>query len=155
MHLRFKLYLLLLAGNVSAQVTKNIIVKNPLAITSFIENKGQWQNINNKIPILFQTEQEDQFISLTSDGFYWEAYFRKVKDKSHLEKLIEFEEESESEVKSKFDFTHKFIQFKLLNCNKNPKINKLNKTNFYFTYGDKELTTLGYQKIIYKCRSSA
>ena len=153
MHLRYNfllLFFLFLAGNVGAQVTKNIIVKNPLGITSFIENKGQWSKINNKIPILFQTEQEDQFISLTQDGFYWEAYFRKLKEKSKIEQLFESEVESENEEKSKFDYTHKFIQFKLLNCNKNPKIIKLNKTDFYFSYGDKELTTLGYHKIIYK-----
>ena len=135
MHLRLSqifIFFMFLVGNVGAQVANNFIVKNPLAITSFIENKGQWQNINNKIPILFQTEQEDQFISLTPDGFYWEAYFRKLKEKSNLEKLVESEEESETEEKSRFDYTHIFIQFKLLNCNKNPKIIKLNKTNFYF-----------------------
>jgi hypothetical protein len=138
--------LFLLIGNISAQNTKNIIVKNPLGITSFIENNGQWPKINSKTPILFQTEQDDQFISLTTDGFYWEAYFRKLKPQN---KLIESEHVKKEE-ESKFDYTKKFIQFKLLNCNRNPKILKKQKTRFYFSYGDKELTSWGYHKIVYQ-----
>ena len=141
--------LFLLIGNISAQNTKNIIVKNPLGITSFIENNGQWPKINSKIPILFQTEQDDQFISLTKDGFYWEAYFRKLKHKNELEHESELEHEKKEE-ESKFDYTKKFIQFKLLNCNRNPKILKQQKTRFYFSYGDKELTSWGYHKIVYQ-----
>ena len=130
----------ILSGSIFGQNIKPFLIKNPLAITSFIENKGQWQKINNKIPILFQTEKEDQLISLTPNGFYWENYYTFVpKDSNKIGNL-----DTHNTLVLK-----KVIQFELIHANTKPQITKEGKTDYYFSYGDKQLTSFGYQKIIY------
>lgn len=155
--------LLLTAGVLNAQ--KNWTVA-PEKQKVFIENKGQFDNLNN-VPgskILFGTENIANQILFTKEGVTYRLEERVGPTKEERE---EREEEMKDEILKGKTISHKemeeregmvnikkdFVQVQWLNANPNVEVVALNTVNNYFNYGmgSYSINHLnGYKKILYK-----
>jgi len=123
-------------------------VKNPFEITSFIQNKGQFDDDKiTKEKILFATNQMGMDVLFTNSGVYYVVRKQKKDDNEKEEK------------KENIEIETSILHYQFLNCNLNAEITSENKVNDYYTYIDKKSTNTlhpstikadAFKKIIYK-----
>ncbi len=131
-------------GNpVFAQKTKAYISGDIFQTKYFIENHGQFNQFNDgNQPVKFGVQNNGDHIYFNPGGYVW-----------HLRKLVEKEEEinkKEIEIEDKNTLVEDKISMQWIGANPNCMIESEEKSMHYFTYGEAELSSYGYKKIIYK-----
>lgn len=162
----FTLSALVVALFTTAQSTNSNWKVTPVEQKVFIENKGQFDNLND-LPgtdILFGTESISNQILFTRNGLTYRLEERVGPTQAQRE---EREEEMEREIASGKKITHKekeeregkliirkdFVHMQWIGANPNAQVVALNTINSYFNYGigNKSIGHLnGYKKILYK-----
>ncbi len=160
------LYFLLSVCFMSAQSTQQSWSVTPTTQKVFIENKGQFNNLNN-LPgteILFGTESISNQILFTRNGLTYRFEERVGPTREQRE---EREKQMRKEIAGGKQLSHKemediegrmiirkdFVQMEWVNANPHAEVVALSPVNNYFNYGmgNKSLNHVnGYQKILYK-----
>lgn len=132
----------------------------------FIENKGQYKTpdkASNLIDFYTTSGATNYYISKTGmhiilnssalkeeKGVNDNKEEKKVKRKNiHTLAKIASDEVAEEGEKS-YEYFHEDIELHWLNTNPNPTIQKEEKSNHYFSYGNEEYISYGYKKVTYK-----
>ncbi len=118
---------------------------DPFGTRVFIENKGQFNtSIKSNDKVFFAFENGEEKIYFTNTGVVYK----------HIKRFMVSEDQKEAAEKGKSlklkPDVNCFVEMKWANANPNIEIESNEKTNYYFTYGAKELISYGYKKIIYK-----
>lgn len=162
----FTLCVLVTVFFASAQNSATNWIATPHELKVFIENKGQFDNLNN-LPgtkVLFGTESISNQILFTRNGLTYRLEERVAPTEEERE---EREKEIEKEIAAGAHITHRdkerrenklnirkdFIQMEWVNANPNVEVVALNTITSYFNYGmgSKGVGNLnGYKKILYK-----
>ncbi len=154
--------LLLLNGLLISQTNNNSFHNNEVFQTAFfIENNGQFDRYSRyDTPILFGLEHGDEAFYFDKDGFRMAnhavaptdekiapyEYNSKHAHSTKTENVEEHEAENEKSVLR----IRQFTDMKWMGANEAVVVEKVERSQHYFSYGEDSLTSYGYKKIIYK-----
>lgn len=137
---------------------QNAYVKsNPFPDRFFIENKGQYNNIDSNIAAVMWTGMHNIYLYKNQAGFSWNYFAPPLKKrKSKHPKSFSTNEINNNifdpSQESDFEATNDSIQLIFKESLKNPPIvfDAQTKSDFYWTFGPSEWNAYGFKRITYK-----
>jgi gliding motility-associated-like protein len=110
-------------------IAQNFVTDDPFQDHFFIENKGQFPNVDGQ-PVLFELTDKMDKIFILKDGFLW------LKKYNHIDSS-----ESKNETTT--------IRNVFKGCNINSKVSVFGKSSHYFSYGQSTSNSFGFSKVVF------
>ena len=144
----FTISILFFELSAKAQVSRPWLSKDIFKTHYFIENKGQYKQIQHQVKDVLYAVQDHDEIYFTKSGFTFHVVkMPTIKKEGNKENEEAEEKERAKSFKSRKE---EWVEMKWLHANPNVEVIAEDKSQHYFTYGTADLNSYGYKKLTYK-----
>ena len=116
----------------------------------FIENKGQFDDLQHHVKNVLYSLQDHDEIYFTKTGFTFHLVKMPKIEKEKVAGKESEEEEEKERARALKNRKEEWVEMNWLNANPNVDVIADEKSNHYFTYGAPDFNSYGYKRITYK-----